>query len=610
MKFSLCYLIPTLSILLAVRAHDDDENGMAGMDMATETTVAAAIATQNATALKPVPHREMHHHGVPILQTNLKPEERLYWEAYNTTTYLTIETPHKSSLYIHMASIFILAVFMQPIALVLHNVLSNWYLPVALANLGLLTFSMVNLGIFSGSVPELYPNNAYTKITWVIIVMGYLHFGFAVIHYAAKWCNGDSTMPPFKKYEFVPLASFNEQEGEMPGTPTSHSSTLFEANSPSESFELENDENMQSFAAPKKTRVLTFRDNLFSKLFQSPAMQKLVNLFGTFGSIGFNALNYPCWMIMFVYIPTGLATVGCLGMGNKIFNILAHFIKGGVFFALGVLSLARYSGAFTNKGWAWNQRTITSRSTAWERIQPKGLITMEMIESSLILFYGATNVFMEHLASPGGAWSPKDLQHVSIAFLYIGGGLCGVITEVKLSQWRYETFMKNNHFLNNDENGASHITGGCVGYSPNPFPSFTIFWTGILMSKHAQASQLATEIHVQWGTLLSYGSFFRLFTILIMYLKPTESRNFKPSRPMTELITSFTLLAGGVIFMESTDPVVLAMEYKGLTAMFTLNVSIGCVALLMAWEMSLFAFKDWMVERRKKNELHISAQTA
>ena len=59
-----------------------------------------------------------------------------------------------------------------------------------------------------------------------------------------------------------------------------------------------------------------------------------------------------------ILVPTGVATFCCYGKGNTVFNLLAHFIKGGVFFAYGLLSLSRYCGGFTNKGWAWNHKFI------------------------------------------------------------------------------------------------------------------------------------------------------------------------------------------------------------------------------------------------------------
>jgi Protein of unknown function (Ytp1) len=36
------------------------------------------------------------------------------------------------------------------------------------------------------------------------------------------------------------------------------------------------------------------------------------------------------------------------------------------------------------------------------------------------------NVFLEHLAAWGGAWTAQDLEHVSISIMFFGGGLVGL----------------------------------------------------------------------------------------------------------------------------------------------------------------------------------------
>jgi len=38
-------------------------------------------------------------------------------------------------------------------------------------------------------------------------------------------------------------------------------------------------------------------------------------------------------------------------MGSGVFNGLAHFIKGGIFFMYGLLTLGRWLGAFSDLGW-------------------------------------------------------------------------------------------------------------------------------------------------------------------------------------------------------------------------------------------------------------------
>lgn len=92
---------------------------------------------------------------------------------------------------------------------------------------------------------------------------------------------------------------------------------------------------------------------------------------------------------------------------------MAHWVKGGVFFWLGLFTLGRWSGSFAEVGWAWNVRPQKD-----QRWRPSS----EFVESALICFYGGTNIFLEHLGSSDGKWTGQDLEHVSITVLFIGGG--------------------------------------------------------------------------------------------------------------------------------------------------------------------------------------------
>lgn len=85
--------------------------------------------------------------------------------------------------------------------------------------------------------------------------------------------------------------------------------------------------------------------------------------------------------------------------------------------------------------------------------------------------------------------------------------------------------------------------------SLNPIPALVILLLGIMMSSHHQATMTASMVHKQWGTLLLWASVARGLSYVLLYLKPPKS--IFPSRPPTELLTSFGLIAGGIIFMAS-----------------------------------------------------------
>lgn len=533
------------------------------MDMPTTNT----INSSNSPTGTPIPWPE-HHHGVPILNSTLTPEQRLYWESYNTTTYFTLQTPHKSALHVHLFTIVLSGIFLYPILLVLNNVKSKKYIPVLYVQAIITFISCISYSIFINNVPELYPNMVYTKLITGLAVFTALQVTFSTLDFLKNYYNYYNTSSSSSP-SWIPLSKSEELQNHIPLddiTPSSPT-TLFDHDSVSD-FNL-NEEDPQ------------FKHNPF---FTSSVYSIVISIFH----------NLSTWGLFFYFMilyPTLIADLSLFGMKQRVFNLLAHFIKGGIFFLLGVLSLARYCGCFSHIGGAWNQSAVSFNDPQngifikiHKLLPTNGLIlSFEFMESLLIFTYGSTNIFLEHLSNSGGEWSAKDLQHASIAFLYLGAGICGLLTEFKLNSWKKSLFNKTT----TSNKSLDLVT---PGFSPNPFPIFTIFWTGLLMSKHSQASSLSTEIHVQWGSLLTYGTFFRLLTFLLMSYPPFQSN--LPTKPLTELITSFCLLSGGLIFMESTDQVIEALAYRGLTPMFTMNVSVGVIALVMAWIMTLVAFKD------------------
>ena len=112
--------------------------------------------------------------------------------------------------------------------------------------------------------------------------------------------------------------------------------------------------------------------------------------------------------------------------GDHIYNGLAHFIKGGIFFWYGLLTLGRWSGCFSTVGWAWNVKPPCTRTRLTASIP-----SAEFVESFVIFLYGSTNMFLEHLAGWGQAWAASDLEHVSISILFFGGGLVRLFYKIE-----------------------------------------------------------------------------------------------------------------------------------------------------------------------------------
>jgi len=295
----------------------------------------------------------------------------------------------------------------------------------------------------------------------------------------------------------------------------------------------------------------------------------------------------------FVAFLSGTVVYGGIGHGGAIFNVMAHYVKGGIFFWYGLLTLGRWMGAFADFGWAWNvkpPKEVVGRRRA-------AIPSAEFTESFVIFLYGCSNVFLEHLAAWGDAWTAQDLEHVSISIMFFGGGLLGMLVESRKMRDLLNYSISSSHASLNFSD-ESWYTPKTYRFSMNPVPGLIILLLGIMMSSHHQASMLSSMIHKQWGNMFVGFALARAVTYIILYISPPTS--YLPSRPPSEIITAFCLVAGGITFMVSNKDTVAALESYDLDAMFTFTVTIGFTALLMAWTTVLIALKGWAVRKESQ----------
>ena len=129
----------------------------------------------------------------------------------------------------------------------------------------------------------------------------------------------------------------------------------------------------------------------------------------------------------------------------------------------------------------------------------------------------------------------------------------------------------------------------------NPIPALIILLLGIMMSSHHQNSMVSSAVHKQWGILLVGFSLARFLTYLLLFIAPPTS--ILPSRPPSELLASFCLISGGLVFMASSKGVVRIMEEHHVMAMFVFTVSVGFTVFLMCWEIFVVAVKGWATRK-------------
>ncbi|KAK9467968.1 hypothetical protein V1512DRAFT_260466 [Lipomyces arxii] len=595
------YSILLLAVAATVLAHGDDEpepgaDGMPGMEMP---------------------------------QFNLT-ELRM---KYDITSFLNMKE-NKTLLLAHIFLMSLAFIFVLPASVMLSIAKSPLHTPIHVAFLALVAMALAPGVIYKARTPDLYPNNVHSKFGWVMVLLLALHFGAGFFKTLLGWTlskpnNASTPSAQHQQYTAVQtpeerlsldsvnggsfsgssgsvtLDGFEEEVNGIYDAEFGYRYTDGEHGGREYVLETGDNDGLEKLTLPHHPLSIEYRvQSYVATVFQpvrnalAKLPRRLLSSLYISSSVIFALLNRPMILLGFFQLMTGLITATNTGRDKRVFSMLAHTIKGAVFMWFGVLTFGRVLGAYADLGWAWNVRPPMkqSRMSLGARFFN---CNVEMVESGLIFFYGITNVFMEHLANPGGAWSHKDLQHVSIAFMYIGGGLCGILYESSNIGRLFNASVRSKFHRRDGKQNSVDVRAAepeQYGFSYNPFPLFIVFWTGILMSQHHQTTELSTKIHMQWGYLLACGAVIRVMSYSLMYISPPKT--YLPSRPMTEVLVSFCLIAGGAVFMASNEETVEALLYYGIDGMFIMNLTVGFTALAMAWIMVLMALKGWATARR------------
>lgn len=293
----------------------------------------------------------------------------------------------------------------------------------------------------------------------------------------------------------------------------------------------------------------------------------------------------------FIVWVIGVCVYTGVGRGGYINGLAAHVIKGSIFFWYGILTFARYIGAFADYGWAWNTRPLTKRHS----LAPSA----EFVECFVIFLYGISNTWMERFgAAPGAPYSVKEVQHISIAVMFWFAGLIGMGMEVEtLKKWLASAVVGT---AKKGGRARAKELAKPPTYSAsfNPFPALVIGVLGVAMSAHHQDYVFQVTIHALWGYLLAGFSLFRLLTYFFLYIAPPKE-SVMPTRPPTEALAAVSLACGGVVFVLSDEEITFsAMRHGWDDVMAFLNLTVALVCFLFCWVLAVLAAKGWAVQRR------------
>ncbi|KAF1988254.1 hypothetical protein K402DRAFT_411626 [Aulographum hederae CBS 113979] len=528
-------------------------------------------------------------------------------------------TEHAGLMYAHIAIMTLGWTVVLPIGVVFSVARSRYTLPAQLVFLLFNAFGLLCSIVYNQKVPNLYENNAHHKSGWTFILIS---AAWVLMGLVNLYTGREKSLFKGHPVSIDGLARYQRlQEAQSPtterrwsgdsgqGTERNSGSLLSHSRSPSvESENQQLGEAMPAYAGEpeeedvedvekrgflRHTRV----DRFLSRNVRRFAFGRTVQVV----RIVYAVLDRFMLILGFVAITTGAPVYGGVFRGNAVFSGLAHFIKGGIFFWYGLLTFGRWMGSFADLGWAWNRKPTEAIVGRWKARMPSA----EFTESFLLALYGASNVFLEHLAAWGEEWSAQDLEHVSITLMFFGGGVLGMLIESK----SIRSFLSTNIILAKDQDPAAKDKDWeepeQYRFPMNPVPGLVIMLLGIMMSSHHQLSMVSTMLHSQWGTMFVGCALARGVTYLTLYLSPPSS--YLPSRPPSEIIASFCLVGGGLIFMMSNTDTVESLEYNNLDAMFVFTVTMGVACLLLAWTTIVLALKGWAVRREQRSGMPVSA---
>jgi hypothetical protein len=520
---------------------------------------------------------------------------------------------HASLMYWHIGLEILAWIVILPVAVMFSIACSRYTLPSQLAFLATNALALVLGLVYDHRTPELYAGNAHSKTGWAITWIASAWVFLALVQAYAGRSESRSKEDELTTANMLRYQRVHDEELPAPSRWSGDSGQGTERNSaslydPSQSPGIESEN--QLFPSP--LRKPTHDDDSFGDgdrddekrgFLRNTAVDRFFSrhvarfvVGRTLKAIRFFYVVVERTILVqgFVAIVSGAVVYGGIARGGAVFNVLAHTVKGGIFFFYGFLTLGRWMGAFADFGWAWNvkpPKEVVGRRRA-------ALPSAEFTESFVIWLYGCTNVFLEHLAAWGDAWTAQDLEHVSISVMFFGGGLLGMCIEsTKVRELLNSGVVTSQATSLQNENWQQPSQ---YRFSMNPLPALIIMLLGKMMSSHHQSSMVSTMIHTQWGSMFMAFALARGLTYITLYISPPTS--FLPSRPPTEIVTAFCLISGGITFMVSNKDTVAALESYNLDAMFIFTVVMGLTALLMAWTTVVIAIKGWALRKESSSQ--------
>ncbi|BGP40161.1 hypothetical protein JCM10449v2_004119 [Rhodotorula kratochvilovae] len=599
---------PPAALPALARRHGDDDDEEMEVEMGVHHEMPPppeANATAGAHSAAPShahgaedEHSHHHSHAAPLLELN--ETQILLSHSPDPPSYFDFDQSDDGKpalLYIHIILMTLAFFGLLPLAIFLKAGGSALSI---IPQTGFLATSVLGLffgQVYNGLTPDLYEHSSHTSWGWATMVLAIalnvVDVGRFLLRFT-RW--GEAVEAKLSGYSLSREHDDDDKAGEtvfqLGDDEEDESARLVHSPIPMDDHEHGEDERSaarwttsvdgQRRNPSRGHSTFSDEDTVFDTVsLEDPPARSTRDRLRKYGALALDFAERMLVILGYVEVCTGVAVWSGTCRERYLNGCLAHVIKGSIFVWYGLLTFARYCGAFSSLGWAWNRHPAKNNS----------LWTAEFVESAVITFYGSTNTWLERLGKTG-AWSIKDVQHTSIAILFWAGGALGMLLESRtVRAWLAAPAAR----ASGRDLGA--ITPpAAAAFSFNPFPALCIFVIGVAMAAHHQTYQFQVDIHALWGNLLAAFAVFRFLTYFFLYLRPPAS--ILPSRPPTEALASLCLTSGGVVFILSTEQVTFAaMRHQADDVMAFLCLTVAAVCAWFLWTAMLFGIKGWAISR-------------
>lgn len=235
-----------------------------------------------------------------------------------------------------------------------------------------LTFLVINgfgaflATVYNNNTPDLYPNNAHHKLGWMLIWTICAQLLLGLVNTCMR--RNDSSRDVSEREAFIPISTENmaqhqrfhnisDNELHRFSNDSGHGTQQHSDTSRSQSIFSLGEDRTRNHSSPRRASEHELNEKTMNTMSQLNKflIQNLPVLMTSQAryvlTVVYESINRLILILGFVALTTGIVTYGGIFRGSLIFSGLAHFIKGGVFFWYGVLTLGRWAGCFSEIGW-------------------------------------------------------------------------------------------------------------------------------------------------------------------------------------------------------------------------------------------------------------------